>query len=595
MKLANFRIPWRLYLMALLIVAIATAIRIVFFVDLGRNTAYLTYYPAIVLAALYGGLHAGFLTALVSALLCFYWIQEGSMSSVETLAMGVFLISCLMISGIAEAMRRAQTRVQQEKEKAEAANKAKSIFLASMSHELRTPLNAILGFTEMMRNDGRLPEVQRQKNLEIIHHSGEHLLALINDVLDMAKIDAGNMHVQNASFDLGAMLRETIDLLRLRAQDKGLQLVLDQSSRFPRFVNTDEAKLRQSLINLVGNAIKFSEHGDITLRLNAAPGATAQQQLLVIEVQDSGIGIAAVDQVKLFQPFTQVGSNTRQQQGTGLGLAITHRFVELMGGRISVQSESGQGSIFRVELPVERAQSAQSETPRSPSSGRLLHLAPGQIEYRILIVDDQVENQMLLRQLLEPVGFTVRVAENGRTAVELFQSWQPHFIWMDIRMPELDGIAATREIRALSGGCQVKIVALTASVFRQEQDSVMAAGLDDLVRKPYRPQEIYDCLARHLGVSYVHASTPATAVEHAHNTALQPKALASLPEALRAELGAALVSLDSALIMELTDRIALQNPLLGEVLAEHADQFNYTAILQALHADAEDSNGKALA
>jgi signal transduction histidine kinase len=270
LRMPDFKLNWRRYLVAVLIIAIASGIRAAFFGGLGRGTAYLTYYPAVVLAALYGGLPSGLLATAVSAFLSFFWIHKGFMSPVEWMAMGVFLISCSMISGIAEAMRRAEVRAKQAQEKAEAANLAKSKFLASMSHELRTPLNAILGFSRLMHDDAGFSEEQR-KTLDIINRSGEHLLTLINDVLDMAKVEAGRLSVENTLLDLGGMVRDITDLLRVRAEEKGLQLLLDQSSDFPRFVRADGAKLRQVLINLVGNAVKFTEQGGVTLRLNARP------------------------------------------------------------------------------------------------------------------------------------------------------------------------------------------------------------------------------------------------------------------------------------------------------------------------------------
>jgi signal transduction histidine kinase/CheY-like chemotaxis protein len=572
---------WRRYLVAILIIAGASAIRVAFFGGLGRGTAYLTYYPAVVLAALYGGLFSGLLATAVSACLSFFWIQKGFMSTVESMAMGVFLISCTMISGIAEAMRRAQRRAKEEKEKAEAANLAKSKFLAGMSHELRTPLNAILGFSRLMHGDEGLSDEQR-KTLDIINSSGEHLLNLINDVLDMAKVEAGRLSVENALLDLGGMVREVTDLLRVRADEKGLQLLLDQSSAFPSFVRTDGAKLRQVLINLVGNAVKFTEQGVVTLRLNARPADVPKRLLLIVEVEDSGVGINAEDQARIFDPFVQV-SSLILQKGTGLGLAIARTYVELMGGRLSVESSPGKGSIFRVEAPVEQAEESEvgaAEIKR----GRVVGLAAGQPEYRILIVEDQMENWLLLRRLLEGAGFQVRVAENGASGIEMFQEWRPHFIWMDIRMPIMDGLEAARRIRALDGGREVKIAALTASVFKEERDKVMAAGMDDFIRKPYRTEEIFGCLARQLDVSFVYEESTAAAAGGEPILVLRPEALAALPQEMRRELTDALVSLDADRIGGIICRVSELDPSLGNSLAQNANRLNYTAILQALQA-----------
>jgi len=571
---------WRRYLIAILIIAGASAVRAVFFEGLGRGTAYLTYYPAVVLAALFGGLHSGLLATAVSAFLSFYWTQKGYMSTVETMAMGVFLISCTMISGIAEAMRRAQRRAKEEKEKAEAANLAKSKFLASMSHELRTPLNAILGFSHIMRDDTGL-SVEQRKTLDIINKSGEHLLTLINDVLDMAKVEAGQLSVENTLIDLGEMVRDITDLMRGRAEEKGLQLLLDQSSDFPSFVRTDGGKLRQVLINLVGNAVKFTQEGGVTLRLNARPADIAGRLMLIVEVEDTGAGLAAEDQTRIFDPFVQASSLTLQK-GTGLGLAIARTYVELMGGRISVESTLDKGSVFRADVPVERAEESDVKVAAIKRQ-RVLGLEPGQPEYRILIVEDQMENWLLLRRLMEGVGFSVRVAGNGKEGVEAFQEWRPHFIWMDIRMPIMDGLEATRRIRELDGGREVKIVALTASVFKEERDNVVAAGIDDLIRKPYRSEEVFDCLVHQLGVLFVREEAPTTATM-APTMPLRPEALTTLSPELRQELTATLVSLDVARITRIIQRVSEADPALGDTLAQHAGQLGYTTILQALQA-----------
>ena len=577
------RRTWLNYLLAVLAIGAASGVRALFLGELGRGIPYLTYYPAVMISALYGSLPAGLLATGVSGWLTYYWVQQGSLSTVEWLAMGVFLTSCTMISAICEAMRRAQARAKQAQEQAEAANRAKSVFLASISHELRTPLNAILGFSSLMRNDpGTSPE--QQQTLDIINRSGEHLLNLINDVLDMAKIEAGRTVIENTATDLGGILREINSLMGMRAEEKGLQLVLDQSSAFPRFVQVDAAKLRQVLINLVGNAVKYTEQGTVTLRLNARPTADPQNLRLIIEVEDTGIGIAPEDQNRIFQPFMQV-SQQASQQGTGLGLAIARQYVELMGGRIEVASMPGQGSTFRVQIPASRVEESEV-TATGIDQQRVVGLAPGQPEYRLLIVEDQLENWLLLRQLLENAGLPVRVAENGAAGVEMFQTWRPHFIWMDIRMQVMDGMEATRRIRALDGGGEVKIVALTASAFSEQRDEILSAGMDDFIHKPYRPDEIYACLERHLGLRFVYAEAPAAASDPEPHAAPAPEDLASLPAALRRELADTLISLDGPRIALLIRRIADHDPELAKTLEYYAGRLEYTAILRALQTGA---------
>ncbi|MDD5348681.1 MAG: ATP-binding protein [Chthoniobacteraceae bacterium] len=479
---------------------------------------------------------------------------------------------------LGELVRDRTAELTLAKEKAEVANAAKSVFLANMSHELRTPLNAILGFSSLMRKEPGISREQRE-TLNIINRSGEHLLNLINDVLDMAKIEAGRIVVEAAPFDLGELVRDITDLMHRRAEEKNLRLLFDQSSTFPRFVRADAGKLRQVLINLVGNAVKYTEHGGVTLRLGTASAGNSRRPRLVFEVEDTGVGIAPEDQKRIFEPFIQVGRPS-DQKGTGLGLAITRQFVEIMGGRLEVESTPGKGSLFRVEMPVELVEESEV-MPAEIEPREIVGLAPGQPEFRLLIVEDEKDNQLLLRRMLEPVGFRVRVAGNGAEGVDVFRAWRPHLIWMDRRMPVMDGVEATRRIRALEGARQVKIIALTASVFADQRDEILSAGIDDFIAKPYRMGEIYDCLARHLGVRYLYGEVPAAPPQGAE-VALNPGALAALPQEVRDALADALIRLDVPRITEVIGRIAALDSALGAALAHHARQFAYTPILQAL-------------
>lgn len=457
---------------------------------------------------------------------------------------------------------------------AEAANKAKSVFLANMSHELRTPLNAILGFSSMMRREPQLTANQKE-NLDIINRSGEHLLSLINDVLQMAKIEAGRVQMQIAPFDLGGMVRDVVDMMRLRAEEKGLRLQLDQHSSFPRFIKGDEARLREVLVNLVGNAIKFTVRGGVTIRLGVKQNA---RQHLVMEVADTGPGISPEDQQRLFQPFVQLGK-VGTQKGTGLGLAISRQFARLMGGAIGVESMPGKGAIFRLDLPVELATEAEVAGLRAaPAAGEVAGLLPGQPQYRILITEDQYENRLLLGKAMTSLGLEVKEAENGEQCVKVFQEWHPHLIWMDRRMPVMDGVEATRRIRQLPGGKDVKIVAVTASVFEEQVQELLDAGMDGVVRKPYRIHEIYDCMARQLGVTYVYQLVEGEAAP----AEVTPAMLAVLPAAMRKELKDALESLDSDHITAAIQQVSKVDAALAQTLSRMTDNFDYPAILHAL-------------
>ncbi|MDP3876003.1 MAG: ATP-binding protein [Methylobacter sp.] len=474
-----------------------------------------------------------------------------------------------------EQIQERTTELVLARDAAEAANRAKSVFLANMSHELRTPLNAILGFSNLMRKDDSISENQLT-NLNIINRSGEHLLTLINEVLEMAKIEAGRVQLENQAFDLGGMMRDVIDMMQIRAQEKGLRLILDQSSEFPRYIEGDEARLRQVLINLVGNAVKFTKQGGITLRLGVRKNATAH---LLIEVEDTGTGIAVEDQALIFEPFIQVGKYG-VNQGSGLGLAITRQFVHLMGGILSVNSTLGKGSSFLVDVPLVVANPADITHSDDITKGNVVGLAANQPTYRILIVDDQLENQLLLSKLMEIINFPIKTADNGAQAIELFQSWQPQLIFMDSRMPVMGGIEASRHIRQLPGGKDVKIVAVTASIFMEQRNELLRAGMDDFIRKPYRFNDIYDSLSRLLGVQYVLESMPDEIVDE--GSVLTSPLLDVLPLALRIELREALESLNSEQITAVIARIKPIDVKLYKTLNRLAENFDYPCILKAL-------------
>ncbi|KYC43060.1 hypothetical protein WA1_13240 [Scytonema hofmannii PCC 7110] len=410
--------------------------------------------------------------------------------------------------------KQTEVELQHAKEAAEVANKAKSIFLANMSHELRTPLNIILGFAQVMSHDSHLTPEQ-QENLQIIHRSGKHLLSIINDVLDLSKIEAGRITLDESSFDLHTLLSSLHSMFRQRADAKGLQLYLHLASDLPQFITTDANKLRQILINLLGNAIKFTTKGSVTL---TATRGTKQGQnqadrenstpplldTLLFTVEDTGVGIASHELDTIFDAFTQTDSGRASPEGTGLGLTISLRYASLMGGTITVASTSGQGSTFSVEVQVQLAKA--SDVPTSSPQRRAIGLADGQPSYRILVVDDQPENRYLLFKLLTQMGFEVQGAKDGEESIRLWQEWHPHLIWMDIQMPGMDGYEVTQQIRSTAEGQSTIVIALSAQALTSDRILAIQAGCNDFIRKPFQESELFAKMEEYLGVKFIYAN-----------------------------------------------------------------------------------------
>jgi CheY-like chemotaxis protein len=447
-----------------------------------------------------------------------------------------------------------------------------------MSHELRTPMNAVLGFSQLMQKDKDLNTKQRE-NLNIINNSGRHLLELINDVLDMAKIEAGRIVIENKNLDLGALIRDTIDMMHERAEIKGLELSIDQSSSFPRFIFSDESKIKQILLNLISNAVKYTKKGQVQIRLNTEPLPDLNQCILVFTIEDTGIGISEKDLPLIFDTFVQVGSES-EQKGTGLGLPITKEYIELMNGEIDVKSALNQGSTFTFRLPIIKVSPLDIEIKPRVNEQNIIRLSAGQPRYRVLIVEDQWENRLLLRGLLESVGFDVFEATNGQEGVEQFTSLQPDFIWMDRRMPIMDGIEATRQIRALPNGDKVKIVAVTASVFLEQRQEFLVAGVNDIVDKPYRDFEIFEAMTKHLGVRFDYENPD----EHIpiQKNVMDFDALKNLsPEIITALLDA-VTELDIEQCLSLIEKIANIDSVLAEHLSERVNQFDFETLSQWL-------------
>ncbi len=451
-----------------------------------------------------------------------------------------------------------------EKRRADAetrANQAKSSFLANMSHELRSPLNAMLGFTRLLLRDPLLQH--RRDDLAIVLRSGEHLHRLINQVLDMSKIEAGRMTLAECDFDLHALLDELGEMFTVQARDKGISLRIVMAPDLPRHVRCDALKLRQVLINLLGNAIKFTREGSVELR---AEGSGAS---LSFAVTDTGAGIAAHVLARLGAAFVQAFAGVHTAQGSGLGLAISRAFVELMGGELRLSSTPGRGTCAAFDVRAGIVQHPAATSARS-SRRRPVGLVPGTMRPRILVADDLPEGRMLVTRLLALAGFEVREAADGVQAFDVWRQWQPDLVLMDMRMPVLDGLEATRRIKAEARGRAAKVIALTASSFDEERESVLAAGCDDYLRKPFDDDALLETVARHVGATLRHEDdTDVTEPE-------RQTAGTRVPAPLREQMRSALVRLDVAAIEEALMEIESADPAFARALRPFVRSFDYS-------------------
>jgi PAS domain S-box-containing protein len=473
--------------------------------------------------------------------------------------------------------KRLEEELAVAKSAAESANHAKSAFLANMSHEIRTPMNAILGFSQLMLRDPALTDTQHQ-HLDTINRSGEHLLALINDILEMSKIEAGRIRLQRSNFDLHALLGDVERMFRLRTDTRGLEFSVQCTGMVPQFVRADEGRLRQIFINLVSNAVKFTEQGGIAVRLDAAPVGERSVRLHG-EVEDTGPGIAADELPRLFREFEQTETGHRAGVGTGLGLAISREFARLMGGDMTAESEVGRGTIFRFEMLAELAEAA--EVPKPADQRRVLRLQPAFTGLRVLIADDTVENRNYLEQLLQPIGFDTRSVADGARAVEMFTAWKPQLVLLDLRMPVLNGHEAIRRIRSLERDSRTPIIAVTASAFEENRREVIDAGGDDFLGKPFREADLFEKIGRLTGASFLYAdeATP----EPATIVTLSPtQVAAALPLELRTRLREAALRADFDQMLAIIAEAGPHAPHVTDELRRRVEQFDYPGLLAVL-------------
>lgn len=493
-----------------------------------------------------------------------------------------------MMKQLKESFETLETRVKERTMELQNANRAKREFLSKMNHELRTPLNVIIGYAEQLYQDTSLPTSQK-KQLEIINRSSEHLLSLINEILDISKIEAGQIDLQENTFDLYQLLTELKDVFALPAQAKNINIVLEnQLIHQFHYIYADENKLRQVLINLLNNAVKFTQIGTITLRAKSLENQSLVKQtspessIIQLQVEDTGQGIAPEEIDKLFRAFEQTETGRSLFTGTGLGLYICHQFIELMGGKITVTSHLNIGTIFTIELPI-KLKTAEAILPQK-TVNKVIGLAPNQPQYRILVVDDHLESRNLLLNLMSSVGLSVQGAKNGQEAIDLWQRWQPHLIWIDLEMPILDGCEATRRIKQTTNTPIPYIIALTADASASKRQIALSCGCDDFVSKPFQAAIIWKKMTQYLGLQYIDEQSETkvdSSPNHPHQQyILTPNAFNQVSQEWLEQLYQASLHLQGKQVLWLIEQISQSHPMLAQSLKELAQTYRFDTITE---------------
>ena len=499
-----------------------------------------------------------------------------------------------------QELQRAHDDLQYAKNAAEAASRAKSSFLANMSHELRTPLNAILGFSQIMAHSRNLNSEEKEY-IRIINRSGEHLLALINAVLDMSRIESGQVDLNETDFDLYNFLNEMKNLFQMQAEKKGLDIFVEWDPELPRYVRADETKLHQIFANLLSNAVKFTKRGTIVVSAMSTyenadstigPGEQSPPSgVLHFGVADTGPGILQDELERLFDPFIRAKAAQNEHEGTGLGLAISRKFVQIMGGDITVESTAEAdghpgSSVFKFYVPVKIITSSHINIKQSIA--RVVALQPNENaclpHYRILLVDDVLSNRQVLKSLLAPLGFGIREAKNGQEALAVCETWNPHLIWLDMQIPEMDGYEVIKRIKKSGRKNPPVIISISASAFEEDRQKALDTGADGFVGKPFKESEIFEVMRKHLHLEYVYD-------EHIQKDDLSPEnqeqklsveSVKGQTSEWKTEMKRAIEHVDPDRMGILIAEIRKRDETLAEAIQQRIDQFEYEKVLEWL-------------
>jgi len=482
---------------------VAVLVRREFLAALEGRVVWLTFYPALMVAAVAAGFWSGVLVTAGAGMIAVWgWWLLGPWTFMDKPAdfygLWVFLFNGAVMSLVAESSRWARRQAWSAKLRAEESDRAKSVFLASMSHEIRTPLNAILGFARLLGSEPTLSDDGRRQ-VATIRRSGDHLLGLINEILDHARLESGKVVARTTDFDLHALLGDLAEIFGRWGQEKGLSFDLRIADGTGRMFRGDVGKLRQILFNVLGNAVKFTDAGGVRMEVDSPASGRIR-----VAVDDTGIGVATADRATIFEPFERAAATEATRRGTGLGLSLARSYARLLGGEVRLERRPGPGSRFVVEMPLETVPGSEAERRESEASWRL---APGSDPGPVLVVDDQADNRELMRDLLGAAGFETRLAASGDEALRALETDSVTIVLTDLLMPGMDGAELVRRLRRLPGRRRV-VVGISASAWVDDRSTFLAAGGDACLAKPIDPSELFECLGRLSGLSFERTLPP---------------------------------------------------------------------------------------